>query len=170
MSTPIETNTEALQEILQTVYNLPMAGGGSAKPDLVITGIPETGTGDYFAFDFGSYTGGGYGPNRVAFDQEKVIAAYEKLLSGKEVRATLMLPTAYLNSWNGACAAVFPAIRVAAFPNNDPVKFLTVRFECATFFSSAGIGDYYTFDYTFVLNLENRTVEEMGFNKYSRNV
>lgn len=36
MSTPIESNTEGLQEILQTVYNLPMAGGGSAEPDLVI--------------------------------------------------------------------------------------------------------------------------------------
>ena len=36
MATPIETNTEELQEILQTVYNLPMAGGGSSEPDLVI--------------------------------------------------------------------------------------------------------------------------------------
>lgn len=36
MSTPIETNTEELQEILQTVYNLPNAGGGSSEPDLVI--------------------------------------------------------------------------------------------------------------------------------------
>ena len=36
MSTPIETNTEELNEILQTVYNLPNAGGGSSKPDLVI--------------------------------------------------------------------------------------------------------------------------------------
>ena len=37
MSTPIETNTEELQEILQTVYNLPNLGGsGSSAPDLVI--------------------------------------------------------------------------------------------------------------------------------------
>lgn len=36
MATPIETNTSGLQEILQTVYNLPMAGGGSSEPDLVI--------------------------------------------------------------------------------------------------------------------------------------
>ena len=37
MSTPIETNTEELQEILQTVYNLPnRSSGGSAEPDLVI--------------------------------------------------------------------------------------------------------------------------------------
>ena len=36
MGTPIETNTTELQEILQTVYNLPMAGGGTSEPDLVI--------------------------------------------------------------------------------------------------------------------------------------
>lgn len=36
MSTPIETNTEELQEILETVYNLPNVGGGSSAPDLVI--------------------------------------------------------------------------------------------------------------------------------------
>ena len=37
MSTPIETNTEELQEILQTVYNLPNAGGsGKVSWDCVI--------------------------------------------------------------------------------------------------------------------------------------
>lgn len=37
MSTPIETNTEELQEILQTVYNLPNRSGGSTTPDLVLS-------------------------------------------------------------------------------------------------------------------------------------
>ena len=38
MSTPIETNTEELQEILQTVYNLPNAGGsGKVSWDCVLT-------------------------------------------------------------------------------------------------------------------------------------
>lgn len=36
MSTPIETNTEQLQEVLQQVYNLPNRSGGSAW-DCVIT-------------------------------------------------------------------------------------------------------------------------------------
>ena len=37
MATPIETNTSELQEILQSVYNLPNANsGGSDTPDLVI--------------------------------------------------------------------------------------------------------------------------------------
>lgn len=37
MSTPIETNTEQLQEVLQQVYNLPNRSGGSTTPDLVLT-------------------------------------------------------------------------------------------------------------------------------------
>ena len=38
MSTPIETNTEELQEILQTVNNLPNVGSSSGgAPDMVIT-------------------------------------------------------------------------------------------------------------------------------------
>lgn len=37
MSTPMETNTEELRNILQQVYGLPDAGsGGSGEPDLVI--------------------------------------------------------------------------------------------------------------------------------------
>lgn len=37
MSTPIESNTEQLQEVLQQVYNLPnRSGGGSVTPDLVV--------------------------------------------------------------------------------------------------------------------------------------
>ena len=166
MATPIETNTEELQEILQTVYNLPMAGGGSAEPDLVITGIPETETGNYFAWTSGSFSGRNYGPDYVTFDQEKVIAAYEKLLSGKEVRVVLVTPGVWLNSWNGKCIAVFSAIRVAAFPANNP-PLLIARFECASFFSSGDIGDYYTYEYVFQLDLENRTAE-LGYMQFKR--
>lgn len=36
MSTPIETNTEQLQEVLQQVYNLPSRSGGNAGYDLII--------------------------------------------------------------------------------------------------------------------------------------
>lgn len=37
MNTPIETNTEELQEVLQQVYNLPNRSGGSTTWDCVIT-------------------------------------------------------------------------------------------------------------------------------------
>lgn len=49
MSTPIETNTEQLQEVLQQVYNLPLAGGSSSTPDLVIK--YEAPSGSYFSTD-----------------------------------------------------------------------------------------------------------------------
>ena len=77
MSTPIETNTEELQEILQTVYNLPMAGGGSAEPDLVI-GLD---TSDLEAISDS--------PEKLTFESADVINAYNKLLSGETVNCVL---------------------------------------------------------------------------------
>lgn len=43
MSTPIENNTEELQNILQTVYNLPNAGGSAGIPEINFAelGFPE---------------------------------------------------------------------------------------------------------------------------------
>lgn len=77
MSTPIETNTEELREILQTVYNLPMAGGGSAEPDLVI-GLD---TSDSMQIN-GRI-------EKVTFDSASVVNAYNKLLSGETVNCVL---------------------------------------------------------------------------------
>ena len=77
MSTPIETNTEELQEILQTVYNLPMAGGGSSEPDLVI-GLDTS--------DSQEITGS---PEKLTFESADVINAYNKLLSGETVNCVL---------------------------------------------------------------------------------
>lgn len=77
MSTPIETNTEELQEILQTVYNLPNAGGGSSAPDLVI-GLD---TSDLLTIT--SQT------ERLTFDSADVVNAYNKLLSGETVNCVL---------------------------------------------------------------------------------
>ena len=77
MRTPIETNTAELQEILQTVYNLPMAGGGSAEPDLVI-GLD---TSDSMQISERIET--------VTFDSEAVINTYNKLLSGETVNCVL---------------------------------------------------------------------------------
>ena len=50
MSTPIETNTEQLQEVLQQVYNLPSRSGGSTTPDLVI-GLNANGNSYFYIFE-----------------------------------------------------------------------------------------------------------------------
>lgn len=77
MSTPIETNTEELQEILQTVYNLPMAGGGSSEPDLVIK------------LDNPDWLQMTDHPELLTFNSEEVINTYNKLLSGESVNCML---------------------------------------------------------------------------------
>ena len=67
MSTPIETNTEELQEILNTVYNLPMAGGGSSEPDLVIQ------------FDDPNWDGVKTDYSQFTFDSAEVVNTFNSL-------------------------------------------------------------------------------------------
>lgn len=126
MATPIETNTEELQEILQTVYNLPMAGGGSSEPDLVITPLEN------FAF-----TAPSVDPNnnltKISFNASEVVSTYEKLMAGKDVRAAL---TGYLqlNSYSPNFMTTHPAMRVLAYGGNSygvDGNFLVVRFKVA---------------------------------------
>lgn len=107
MSTPIETNTEELQEILQTVYNLPLAGGGSSEPDLVI-GLD---TSDTMVIN---------GPvERLSFDSAAVISAYNKLLSGETVNC--VLNAKYHIDSGPAVSASSPQITAYAMsePNNS---------------------------------------------------
>ena len=119
MSTPIETNTEELQEILQTVYNLPNAGGsGSSKPDLTI----KTAEGFDFVHDSNKYI-------NVTIDPNEVVSTYDKLKSGKDVRATLTgsMP---LSQYYGDIIATYPAERVLCYVQDwDLVKRLVVRFR-----------------------------------------
>lgn len=126
MSTPIETNTEELQEILQTVYNLPDAGGGSSEPDLVITPLEN--------FEF---TAPGVDPNynltNISFNASEVVSTYEKLMAGKDVRAVF---TGYLqlNSYSPKFMTTHPAMRVLAYGGNSygsDGNFLVVRFKVA---------------------------------------
>lgn len=78
MSTPIETNTEELQEIVNRVYNLPNIGGSSsAAPDLVI-GLDTSDT-----FEMNGKV------EKLTFDSAAVISAYNKLLSGETVNCVL---------------------------------------------------------------------------------
>lgn len=119
MSTPIETNTEELQEILQTVYNLPNAGGsGSAKTDLIIK------TANGFAFDSTS-------ARNISFDPNAVISTYEKLTAGNEVRATLTgaMPLAtYATEYETIATVQAERVMVHIEPW-DQSKVLDVRFR-----------------------------------------
>ena len=153
----IETNTQELKEVLDMVYNLPNAsGGGSAKADLVITGMPRTEpvTEDFFAFYRGTANGKSCGPQYVTFEQEQVVSAFEKLINGNEVRGALKLPATFFNSWDGFYAAAYPAARVAA-KQSSPNR-LHVRFECASTALSVK-GSYVTIEYIFTVNVANRT-------------
>ena len=118
MSTPIDTNTEELQEILQTVYNLPMAGGGgSAEPDLVIA-LDNT--------DWSSMTGH---PELLSFNQEDVINTYNKLISGETVNCALN--AIYWPHSGGPVKASSPQISVYA--KSEDSNSARVGYMCADF-------------------------------------
>lgn len=118
MSTPIETNTEELQEILQTVYNLPNAGGGSSEPDLVIT-LTES-----------VLDGISDRPEKFSFNSEEVVNAYTKLLSGETVNCVLNAD--YFPSTGSKLKASSPQITVFAQSedgNSARVGFMDVFFN-----------------------------------------
>ena len=118
MSTPIETNTEGLQEILQNVYNLPMAGGGSAEPDLVI-GLDTSET----LFMFGKF-------ENLTFEPSSVVNAYNKLLSGETVNC--VLNAKYHLDSGPAVSASSPQITAYAMSesnNSARVGFMEVFFN-----------------------------------------
>lgn len=130
MATPIETNTEELQEILQTVYNLPMAGGGSAEPDLVITATEN------FGWDSPS-TNQDYNLAKIAFDPNAVISMYEKHMAGKDVRAAFR-GYLYLNSWSPPIMTAYHSSRVIGYgpevSDYQGKHYLVVRFQIARFY------------------------------------
>ena len=123
MSTPIETNTEELNEILQTVYNLPnRSSGGSAEPDMTIRTTE--------GFDFASYpTTYDYNCNHVTVDQNEFMATYEKLMAGNDVRVTLTgsMP---MSTYGLETFATIQADRVIAYIDDYPeVPSIMVRFR-----------------------------------------
>lgn len=154
----IETNTQELREILDMVYDLPNAsGGGSAKADLVITGMPRTEpvTDNFFSLSRFTVNGKNGGPEYITFDQEQVVSVYEKLVNGEEIRAALKVPAILFNSWDGFFSATFQAVRVAAGKAN-PTR-LIVRFDCAIGFFGSTEGTYNRFEYEFTVDAANRT-------------
>lgn len=160
MSSPIETNTEELQEILQTVYNLPNAGGGGSEPDLLIT------TDENFIIGSKSLNQT-YNAEQILFDPNKVISAYEKLMAGKGVNAVI---TGYmgLNSYSPEFMTSHSAMRVIGY-EDDFAKFLVVRFLMAAeyFFLSAD-GSHCAVEYRFQISHDTGEVRLSGVGVWNR--
>ena len=148
MSTPIETNTEELQEILQTVYNLPTAGGGSSEPDLMITPLEN------FALNT-ALINSTYNIRQISFDTSEIVSTYEKLIAGKDVRAVLTGALAF-NSAYPPFMTTCPSMRVIAYgrdTHGGTSNWLVVRFRYVNAYAFLS-ADYGTTDieYRFEIN------------------
>lgn len=118
MSTPIETNTEELQEILQTVYNLPMAGGGSSKPDLVLSfSLPS---GDWMGKD-------SVNNDNVTVKSGSAADTYAKLANGEE--ATVILKCDYYYGPQHYIGTYYPIV-VAANTNREGIGAVFMLHTC----------------------------------------
>ena len=103
MSTPIETNTEELQEVLQQVYNLPNRSGGSTTPDLVISFVANEGD-SYLTPD-------SVVASNFSIKSGSVQSTYTKLMNREEVKVILEHEYWYGNS---KYTGVFHPIMVCA--------------------------------------------------------
>ena len=158
MSTPIETNTEELQEVLQQVYNLPnrSGGGGSSDPDLAIVADDK--------FDIAlPKDNADYNISKISFDANEVISACQKLLAGKAIRVTLT-GLINMNSYCPKFMTTYQAVRVMAYGSEHAShlgnkKCLVVRFEVPTMYYFLSIeGNHAHFEYRFELDPDAGTV------------
>lgn len=118
MSTSMETNTEQLQEILQTVYALPEVGG-SAEPDLIIEYSYPDG---YHVIDENIES--------FAYNSEDVVNVYNKLLTGQNVNC--VLKAEYWPHSGGCVKANSPHITAYAASedsNSARVGWMTITFN-----------------------------------------
>lgn len=160
MSTPMETNTEQLREILQQVYDLPEAGnGGGSEPDLAICPMLDDGTSNYFRMKAGNFNGRDCGPKYVTYDPEKVISVYEKLQAGKDVRV-VFTGLLSLNSWDGYFSVCYPCSRAVAISNPN-YTLLAVAFQMDAWFDDAIMDTPVPLEVDFHIDLENRIVTEV---------
>ena len=144
MATPIETNTEELQEILQTVYNLPMAGG-SSEPDLVIT------------LDDSDSGGINNHPEKFSFNSDDVIGVYNKLLTGQTVNC--VLNAAYWPTSGGCCNASSPHVTAFAISddnNSARAGYLGILFNLSALYN--GYNSIYTVHLDFNITHSNTAV------------
>lgn len=150
MSTPIETNTSELREVLNTVYNLPNAmNGGSGEPDLVIVPVEN------FFFNNPS-TNSTSNVSKITFDPAQVVATYTKLIGGQDVKCVLA-GTMLLNSYTPPFATTFSTDRVIAYSTDmgHDENCLVVRFITPTsYFFFSGDNGIKNTEYRFRINLD----------------
>ena len=151
MSTPIETNTEDLREILQAVYDLKnSAGGGSSKPDLLLGGT------DKFYVHNVTDSSTSWGAQNITYDPVEVISAYEKAKAGDVVTAVLASKTA-LDSYRPQYSTTLHASMVAASNYDDRTQQLMVYFALdVCYFADADPTVGYL-KYTFDVDTANST-------------
>lgn len=90
MSTPIETNTEELQEILQQVYDLPNSNAsGSSEPDLVLRFEMPQGTSIW------DITNDDIGVNNISVQSGNLSDVRYKLKTGATVKARVFFDVYY---------------------------------------------------------------------------
>lgn len=153
MATPLETNTEELQKILQQVYDLPNANSSGTEPDLVITPTEN--------FSFNDFAvNADYNVKQISFDPSKVISTYEKLASGNDIRA-VFTGHLFLNSWSPAFMATQPATRALVYGSDveDGGNWLVIRFSVAHsyFFLSSDDGEK-NIEYKFLISADTGEV------------
>lgn len=149
----LQANNEELREILQQVYDLPNANSSGAEPDLVITPTEN--------FNFNDVVvDANYNVKQISFDPSKVISAYEKLASGKDIRA-VFTGHLILNSWSPAFMTTQPATRALVYGSDvdDRGNCLVVRFLAAHsyFFLSSDSGEK-TIEYRFLISADTGEV------------
>lgn len=109
MSTQIETNTEELNEILQTVYNLPnRSSGGSSESDIRVE----------WQLSSGKY------PENISADEVSVVLDYEavvaKLQNGENVTAVMSHKYYYWDE-NFKFTGTSTATQVLYIPSDDKI-------------------------------------------------
>lgn len=139
MSTPIESNTEELQEILQTVYNLPSRSGGSTTPDLVVV---VDGSGHEYLDDITT--------SDVSIESGSLANAIEKIQSGQYASVMLKFKMVYMETTY--CQVSYPeTVGVGVFNNEN--TYLVVQFDARYYPRNAD----YIYKYVLELNLDGVT-------------
>lgn len=148
MSTPIETNTEELQEVLQQVYNLPSrSSGGSATPDLVIV---VDGSGNNYLDDMTA--------SAVSIESGSLDDTIEKIGNGQYASVLLKLKTLYETITY--CQIFYPeSVGVINWGASDPM--LAVKFDARYY---PGSLDY---TYAFLLKFAKSGTVYLSKNRFT---